>query len=85
MSQVSVAPVASLAGVRQLISDVVALTIWQEAPQTVTITLSLSNPVPVIISGEPPPKLPVDGATDEISRVEVNVTALELPRATLFS
>ena len=43
-----------------------------------------SKPVPVMTRGEPPPKLPLDGEMERISRVEVKVVALsESPRREL--
>jgi hypothetical protein len=57
----------------------------QKPSQTVTLGASLvSNPVPVIINFVPPQKLPLDGDTDNISSVDVNVAVLqESPRASL--
>ena len=85
MSQTSVVPVPALAGVRQSIWLVVAAVMVHSASQTVTPTLSTSNPVPLTTMLDPPPKLPDVGATEEISSVEVKTTVLELPRRGLLT
>ena len=86
-SQVSVDPVALFAGVRHSICEV-EIEVMEHTPrQTETTGGSIvSNPVPVIINFEPPPKLPLDGETDAISNVDVNVAELhDRPRSGLYT
>jgi len=76
--------VPSLSGVRHSICAVVTDTVSQTLSQTVTATPSVeSNPVPEIVSSEPPPKLPLAGVTETMSSVDVNVSSLERPRSAL--
>ena len=78
-------PVPELDGVRQSIWVVVIDVISQAASQTVTSgALVASKPVPVMTRGDPPPKLPLEGVAEEISKVEVNMlSSLERPRSAL--
>ena len=77
-SHTSVAPVALFAGVRHAISEVERDTMSQDPEHIETLGAStVSNPVPVIMSLVPPPKLPLAGSTEDISREEVNVASLQ--------
>ena len=47
---------------------------------------TVSKPVPEITRGEPPPKLPLDGEMELISRVDVKMVMLsETPRRGLWT
>ena len=86
-SQTSVGAVLFLLGERQPILEVVISWIVQVPEQTETVgKVIVSKPVPVITRGDPPPKLPLDGVTELISREDVKVVMLsERPSAGLFT